>query len=289
MKSIIQKTILNDFSFYVKRDDLLGDINGNKARKLAYFIENKEKFKNKCFVSFGSSQSNALVALSIFTYENNIKLIFVCEKISNYLKQNPSGNYAIALKNKANIIENTTHINARSKAMSLLKNDDIFIEEGVAIKQSEYGFIQLAKEIKEQSKKLNIKFDIFLPSGTGTSAAFLAKHSDFEVFTTACVGGNDYLKKQILALEPNFDFNKIHILDIDKKFHFANLYKEHISLYKNSLKQCNIEFDLLYDMIGLRAMLINKKIFKNPVLYIHQGGILGNETMLERYKYKKLY
>ncbi|EFB6881211.1 1-aminocyclopropane-1-carboxylate deaminase/D-cysteine desulfhydrase, partial [Campylobacter coli] len=45
-----------------------------------------------------------------------------------------------------------------------------------------------------------------------------------------------------------------------------------------------IEFDLLYDMLGLSIAL--KREWKNPLLYIHQGGISGNSSMLERYIFK---
>lgn len=59
----------DDFDFFLKRDDLLGCINGNKARKLAFFEKNKHLFKKgQKFISYGSSQSNALVALAIFCY-----------------------------------------------------------------------------------------------------------------------------------------------------------------------------------------------------------------------------
>lgn len=48
-----------------------------------------------------------------------------------------------------------------------------------------------------------------------------------------------------------------------------------------------IEFDLLYDPIGFDTILSNLKDFENSkIIYIHQGGIKGNLTMLQRYKYK---
>lgn len=34
--SPIEKIQFQGFEFYIKRDDLLGEINGNKARKLAF-------------------------------------------------------------------------------------------------------------------------------------------------------------------------------------------------------------------------------------------------------------
>ena len=56
------------------------------------------------------------------------------------------------------------------------------------------------------------------------------------------------------------------------------------------LKQTNIEFDLLYDSLG---WIVFEEFVKNlenkdgyVFLYIHQGGVLGNKTMLERYKFK---
>ncbi|EDP6262517.1 1-aminocyclopropane-1-carboxylate deaminase/D-cysteine desulfhydrase, partial [Campylobacter jejuni] len=80
--------------------------------------------------------------------------------------------------------------------------------------------------------------------------------------------------------------SNLEFLTSDKKYHFARPYKEFYELYMNLKLKCNIEFDLLYDILGLSIAL--KQEWKKPLLYIHQGGILGNSTMLERYKFKKL-
>lgn len=213
-KSQIQKATLDGFEFFIKRDDLLGDyLGGNKARKLEFFVKNAHNFgRNLRIISYGSSQSNALAALSVFARINGFTLIFVCEKISTFLKQNPCGNYAFALQNGAQIVENSRFLSRREMALSLCEEKDIFIEEGVACKEAQCGFKTLADEIKMQSKEMKRKFDIFLPAGTGASALYLAKFSEFRVFTCACVGDEGYLKQQMLALEPNFD-----IKIIDKK------------------------------------------------------------------------
>jgi 1-aminocyclopropane-1-carboxylate deaminase len=47
-----------------------------------------------------------------------------------------------------------------------------------------------------------------------------------------------------------------------------------------------VEFDLLYDPHGWLTLLENPELFDNPLLYIHQGGLLGNESMLKRYERK---
>ncbi|HDX6261372.1 TPA: 1-aminocyclopropane-1-carboxylate deaminase, partial [Campylobacter fetus subsp. venerealis] len=38
--------------------------------------------------------------------------------------------------------------------------------------------------------------------------------------------------------------------------------------------------------VGWLSLLYNLTEFKNKILYIHQGGIIGNESLLERYKRK---
>lgn len=226
-KSQIQKATLDGFEFFIKRDDLLGDyLGGNKARKLEFFVKNAHKFeRNLRIISYGSSQSNALAALSVFARINGFTLIFVCEKISNFLKQNPCGNYAFALQNGAQIVENSRFLSRREMALSLREERDIFIEEGVACKEAQCGFKTLADEIKMQSKEMKRTFDIFLPAGTGASALYLAKFSEFRVFTCACVGDEGYLKRQMLALEPNFD-----IKIIDKKSDLRAILSPNIAL-----------------------------------------------------------
>jgi len=47
-----------------------------------------------------------------------------------------------------------------------------------------------------------------------------------------------------------------------------------------------VEFDLLYDPHGWLTLLENPELFEKPLLYIHQGGLLGNESMLKRYERK---
>lgn len=289
MYSKIEKITLDGFSFFLKRDDMLGLINGNKARKLYYYMKNKACFKPQTrFISYGSAQSNALLALSYFTLQNDFKLLFVTPKLSSFLKQNPHGNFKTALDNQALIIENESQLSLRQKALSLCQKDDIFIPEGVACKEACFGFEKLAQEIKEQGKELQCDFDIFLSSGTGTSAAFLAQYLACKVFTCACVGDERYLKEQILELEPKFDFSNLHILHTDTKFHFAKPHKELLDIYHKALKQCGVEFDLIYDSVGLLCVLKHKTLFNKPLLFIHQGGISANESMLRRYAYKGL-
>ncbi len=219
-----------------------------------------------------------MYSLSCLAKLKGWEFIYYTHHIPSFLKQNPHGNYLGALKNKAKIIE--TNLKAeelREFVLSLEDKDTLVIEEGGRVKEAQEGIKLLANEINEYAKKNNLK--VFLPSGTGTTAYFLSKHLDVEVLTTYCVGDEDYLKKQFEWLGGG----KIPtILKPRKKYHFGKLYKELFELWID-LKNAGIEFDLLYDTVGWDTILHYG--LKN-ILYIHQGGIKGNESMIQRYLYK---
>ncbi|WP_024790570.1 MULTISPECIES: 1-aminocyclopropane-1-carboxylate deaminase [unclassified Lebetimonas] len=263
--------------FHIKRDDLLRPFEGNKARKFYYFYKN-EFPEIKRVISFGSNQSNAFASLSRLCKIKGWEFIYFTNHIPAYLKQNPEGNYLESLKNDAKIIEINLRGDAlREYVLNLKDKNTLIIEEGGRIRESEEGIKILADEINEYAKKNNLK--VFLPSGTGTTAYFLAKHLDVEVLTLPCVGDEKYLKKQFCMLGGG----KIPtILSPRKKYHFGKLYKNLFEIW-NELKNAGIEFDLLYDPIGWESV---EYYNLNNILYIHQGGLKGNISMLSRYKRK---
>ncbi|GAB6074705.1 1-aminocyclopropane-1-carboxylate deaminase/D-cysteine desulfhydrase [Nautilia lithotrophica] len=264
--------------YHIKRDDLLDPIfNGNKARKFYYFLNNEFPDIRRV-ISFGSNQSNAMMSLSELCKIKKWDFVYYTNHIPKILKQNPEGNYLKALQNGANIIQTELSGEKLIKFVKSLKDKEtLIIEEGGRVKESEFGIKKLAKEVNEYALKHNLK--IFLPSGTGTTAYFLSKHVNVEVMTVPCVGDENYLKKQFKWLGGG----KIPtILKPRKKYHFGKLYPDLYNLWKE-LKNSGIEFDLLYDPIGWDTLLYYGL---KDVLYIHQGGILGNSTMIKRYERK---
>lgn len=266
---------------------------GNKARKLAFFFKHANDFKpGTHFISFGGAQSNALAALAAFSFHFDFKLIFITTQIPGSLRQNPSGNLALALNLKAHILEKPEFMSLKDYALSLCEGEDIFMPQGLSLKEAAFGYKELANEILSAQESLNLdfkdkksfKFDIFLPSGTGTAALFLAQNlPQNKIYTCACVGDEPYLKAQISSLEPSFNFKNLHILSLKQKYPFAKPHKDLLNIYQKALN-AGLEFDLLYDTLALLCVLEHQKDFQNPLLYIHQGGILGNLTQLQRYK-----
>jgi len=283
-------------SFFLKRDDLIHpDFSGNKARKFYYYLNNNFPLIKK-IVSYGSNQSNAMYSLSVLAKMKGWKFEYYVDHIPDYLRENPQGNYRRALENGMVIREQV--IGSREQVVGS-KGGILFIEEGGRQKEAEAGVRMLAEAIAVWQKEQGIEeLNIFLPSGTGTTALFLQKNlslptshssSKTTVYTTPCVGDADYLKKQFAQLEKDKAFHP-KILDTAKKYHFGKLYRDSYKIWLKLRQETGVEFDLLYDPKGWMALMENLECFSEPVLYIHQGGLIGNESMLPRYerKYKEL-
>jgi len=277
----IEEIFFDGNLFYLKRDDLIHpDFSGNKARKFYAYLS--QEFQNiEKIVSYGSNQSNAMYSLSVLAKLQGWKFEYSVDHIPAYLKENPHGNYKRALKNGMVITETIDRTNSQNI---------LYIEEGGREHNAEYGIKILAQEIETWKESKGIeKLDIFLPSGTGTTALYLQKNYTNRVYTTPCVGDSSYLQKQFLMLESNREYHPT-ILDTEKKYHFGKLYKNFYTMWQNLYFQTGIEFDLLYDPKGWIVLLENRELFSKPILYIHQGGVIGNESMLLRYerKYKNI-
>ncbi len=281
LPSPIQSITFDKQHFYLKRDDLIDpDFSGNKARKFYYFLQHDFPDIHK-LISYGSAQSNAMYSLSVLAKIKGWKFEYFVDHIADYLKEHPHGNYKAALNNGMEITEDL------SALPSVFPKEVLFVEEGGRQKEAEFGIGVLAEEIASWQLEHGVKeLNIFLPSGTGTTALFLQKHlPSNRVYTTPCVGDEAYLKKQFLELVEDENYHPI-ILSLEKKHHFAKLYKENYKIWLKLQQQTGVEFDLLYDPLGWRVLLAHPEIFSKPTLYIHQGGVLGNESMLPRYKRK---
>ena len=284
LPSPIQTIQFENHTFYLKRDDLIHpDFSGNKARKFYYFLHNDFPGIKKV-VSYGSAQSNAMYSLSVLAKMKGWEFDYYVDHIADYLKENPHGNYKAALENSMQMIE--------GRDLPIPTTETLWIEEGGRQKEAEYGINLFAEEIIAWQKEEKIdKLNIFLPSGTGTTALFLQKAfvgvgtPRPVVYTTPCVGDAAYLKKQFSQLEANEKFHP-HILTVDKKHHFGKLYKENYKIWLKLQQQTGVEFDLLYDPLGWRVLMAHPEVYSKATLYIHQGGLLGNESMLPRYERK---
>lgn len=282
--------------FHLKRDDLLhSHFNGNKARKFAELLETDLTNVTQ-LIGWGSAQANSLTSLAALAKIKGIKLKYFVDHKPEWLDLNPNGNYRAAKELGAEIVSlkellgpKAPHPHAYIQANFANSTDSYIVPEGGRFQSARQGIVQLAEEILSWSRfEKNKQIKVALPSGTGTTALYLAQvlaPQGIEVITCPCVGGKDYLIQQFDELG-NFSYYPT-ILELESKHHFGKLYLEDYEIWRLLQAETHIEFDLLYDPMMWRCLL--PWLSDNPdvsLLYIHQGGILGNETMLPRYRRK---
>ncbi|WP_089139759.1 1-aminocyclopropane-1-carboxylate deaminase/D-cysteine desulfhydrase [Vibrio rumoiensis] len=285
----------NGHPFYLKRDDLLHpEFSGNKARKFMALLE--DDYPNvTTLIGYGSPQANSLYSLAALAKLKGWQLEFYVDHIPSWLKQNPVGNYQASLELGAKIIEVRqlpSALHPSDYIQQIRQPDDqcLFVEEGGRSPIAERGIKQLAQEIIDWKSSHSISaLTVALPSGTGTTALYLTKHltpHNINVITCACVGGKEYLTQQFDGLhEP---LHPVILTTAEKAKHqFGKLYSLDYQIWQALKRQTGVEFDLLYDPYMWQCLQQWRVENPNkPLLYIHQGGLLGNVSMAKRYKRK---
>ena len=284
--SPISKITLEGRVFFVKRDDLIDPhLAGNKYRKLYTLLQTPPSTYDT-IVSYGGTQSNAMLAIAAMAQKKEWNFTYYTKQLSQTQRKHLSGNFAhaLALGMKHIELEDALYRDYIASLRLTVDSRTFVVDQGGAISEAKVGLEVLAQEIKRQKKSGAIESDIYslaTPSGTGTTALFLALAlPEYKVYTTPCIGDVAYLKEQMSALA-KLPQNLI-ILPPKKKYHFAKPYREFLETYKKLLKS-GVEFDLLYAPAMFEALLEQTH---EKILYIHSGGVSGNESMLARYSQK---
>nr|CCA21429.1 conserved hypothetical protein [Albugo laibachii Nc14] len=294
---------------HVKRDDLL-PLEGNKMRKLYWLLQQRKSFFDDAHIfSYGGSNSNAMLAIAQLSQLKRVPFTYFCEqeRFQNLLEGNMAiskmlGMHCISLSKKdfRNLVE-------EEGEASIVRDHGagkriIFIPRGAAFQEAKFGIEQLARELNSCSRNqaTNISMSVVLPSGTGTTAFYLAQYLDkaHTVHTIPCVGDHLYLRNQFQKLASDFDSTPSipNILIPKTKKRFGQLYKPFYDVYGELLESTEIEFDLLYGCVAWLVMFENFQSLhfplddetKHQVIYIHTGGVSGNPTMLQRYGQSRL-
>jgi 1-aminocyclopropane-1-carboxylate deaminase/D-cysteine desulfhydrase-like pyridoxal-dependent ACC family enzyme len=222
------------------------------------------------------------------------KFEYWVKPLPKFLKNNPNGNFQLAIDNGMRVVESTDILSnlsmqpAPSTPLSELEgvncdvSNTLFFDQGGRSQDAEIGIAECAFEIKKYCKNNSIdSYSVVVASGTGTTALYLEKYLPNKVYTVACVGDDDYLLQQMNSVDSNL--NKPKILARNFESNFGQLDIANYKLYKKLLAQTNIEFDLLYDPIAWRVLLANYDALQKPIIYIHCGGTSGNVSMINRY------
>ena len=295
LPSAVEPYVFEGRRLYIKRDDLIDeDLSGNKFRKL-YALINTPASHYKRIISYGGSQSNAMASIAALCKRKGWVFVYITKQLSHTLKTRPMGNLALALADGMQLIEvdqeeyrdiiNSLYAPEYDGRIKRLEGDLVLAQGGADIGAKE-GIAVLAKEILSFKAEQKIKkLCVVTPSGTGTTALYLAKYLPEDmVLSTPLIGDRAYLLKQMSALEaipPN-----LKIIECEGRYHFGKPYLEFLAPYNTLLDQ-GIEMDLLYAPKTLLMLKKHLDEIEDEILYVHSGGVKGNRSMLERYERKK--
>lgn len=305
-KSIVEPIEFRGRRIWLKRDDLITPIGGNKARKCyglfsgsdsvdsIDFINSVDWDKVERIVSWGGAQSNAMLALAEVAQLMEKEFVYYCQRVPGWLLSDPIGNFLQALSYGMDLRrEEFVEVDSMRDGSSLV------IPQGMAMPEAEAGIRLLADSLIEFSLREfgNKKWVIFLPSGTGTTAFYLHKHlkkcANAEVWTVPCIGDADVLSRffQKLNQTSKLEIARLpEIVEGSEKEVFGGLSERYWLIYQELLNETGLEFDLLYDAKAW-CVLVDRwgdrsgEIDANTeIIYLHQGGVTGNESMISRYK-----
>jgi len=268
---------------FLKRDDLIHPLfSGNKYRKL-YALLHTPSETIDTLVSYGGIQSNAMLSIAALCRLKGWRFEYTAKTAPHHLKAAPQGNYSSALALGMHLHE--VHPGAYEAAVEALKrscgNDArLLVPQGGADATAAEGVGVLATEIREwQEERGIVKLNIVTPSGTGTTAAYLAQAlPQCRVVTVAAVGDPSYLARQIEQLMPLPE----NLTILSTPYRFGRLHDDLLQRYE-ALKAAGVEFDLVYAPVMWLALTAYWSQLDGEVLYVHSGGLSGNETMLARY------
>ena len=233
--------------FYVKRDDLSHPyLSGNKYRKL-HVLLNTPSAQLDTVVSYGGVQSNAMLALAALCRMKGWRFEYAAKTLPGHLANDPQGNLGLALSLGMQLCEvpPDTYDAAVAELMRRRGTEtrQAVVPQGGADVSAREGVRMLAEEIRAWQRGRTLPLTVATPSGTGTTAAFLAEAlPEYRVVTATSVGDGDYLVRQIeklLPLPPN-----LTILSTPKKYRFGKPDPDLLRMFER-LKAAGIVFDLL--------------------------------------------
>jgi 1-aminocyclopropane-1-carboxylate deaminase/D-cysteine desulfhydrase-like pyridoxal-dependent ACC family enzyme len=277
----VRGTLLN-----VKRDDLIDPLlSGNKYRKLQTLVDTPASALKR-IVSYGGTQSNAMLSIAALCRMKGWGFRYYSKPLSGTLAQAPSGNLKAALELGMELVE-VSH-DVYGEVIAALRREcakgEVFVPQGGADPLARTGVEALAAEIEMWRRQAGVaELTVATPSGTGTTARYLARAlPHVAVVTTAVVGDGSYLLEQMARLGPPPE--NLEILEAMGKHPFAKPAPQLLDAYRELL-DAGLEIDLIYGARMWHELFAADRI-EPSLLYVHSGGLSGNATMLERYRYE---
>lgn len=285
----------NKNKYFIKRDDLINfALGGNKARKLEYFLYDIKEKGCDYIVTYGSTQSNHCRIVASAATKLGLKCLLILAGSENDFTF--TGNDIMYFLTETSIkwcdvneVSNT--IDREMESLKKQGYNPYFIPGGGHGDCGTHAYVEAYREIKQQSKKMGIKFDyIFLASGTGTTQAGLIAGKKVLNGTEEIVGisiarkayrGIEVIRESLETYYMEF-YNENLFSDKDIIFDdsyigegYADTYKGIAETIKLMFCKNSIILDPTYTgkaFYGMRQYIEKKNIKNKNILFIHTGG-----------------
>lgn len=302
-----------DVDIFMKRDDLTGPscFGGNKTRKLEFIVGKALEEGVEYFISMGGYQTNAGMEMVAFCRIFGLKPILYLSDVINqgepkhflgnlllnkimnceihYVTKDYEGDSLISMKNKRlELSEN------RKKELESKGHKVKLIPPGCAHPDGWVAYVLGFKEVFQQSKEMNIKFDYFYhTTGTGGSlpgiiASKLLMESNTKIMSIAIQ--NDPCNKETICQRTEAVFQRLGLeppkkdiildeININKDFvgkGYGVPSREGTEAIKELAREEGLFVDPVYTGKGFSGLLGHIKSGKIPkgskVVFLHTGG-----------------
>lgn len=192
---------------------------------------------------------------------------------------------ALALGMRLHEVSHAEYENAIQQLRRSTDPATLFLPQGGADPLAQGGLNVLAGEIRTWMQLQGLRsLKVVTPSGTGTTAYYLATAlPEATVITAPMAGSETYLRAQMQLL--GHIPENLQVLSHEQKYHFARPYRALLQMH-HELIAAGVEFDLIYGAPMWHTLLQHMDEISGPILYVHSGGLIGNETMLARYRHQ---
>jgi 1-aminocyclopropane-1-carboxylate deaminase len=268
-------------------------LSGNKSWKLYHYYNDQSYGHVKRVVSYGGNQSNAMYAIHQLCKDKQWHFHYFSNPIDNDDVTVNSHYHKVFLEKKNSTIHDYEAEYKYYMDTVFDPADTLLIEQGACSEHAREGVERVAQQIHSFAlNELNgEELNILLPSGTGTSCAYLTQYfvrqnANIRVWTVPCVGNKAYLLDQMLKLVPDSTFLEKNIHIIEAKGKYRKFAHPHVDLY-NYWKQFKDEYGIELDLIYAPKTLVtfeDTKLSRDGIwMYLHTGGVTGNISQLNRY------
>jgi 1-aminocyclopropane-1-carboxylate deaminase len=334
MATPLDTVIFRNTRVFVKRDDLLEShgLSGSKARKFRALARPGALDGIACIVSFGGSQSNAMRSLAMFANRRDVQFIYyIARPVPQHVRRQKGGNFYDAMQAGMEIRHVSSEIydrvfkeNPLTSPLVFIRNDIshlsedqfLYIPQGGAWPGAEDGIRELAYELDAQLRdmrelgRLTFPYTrplVFLGSGTGTTALYLAKHLAHaaRIVAVPVAGSSEYLVQQMRALdvtaatlEPSTGPSEFagfpEVIRPRIRSTFADIRAEKLAMWRELERagEGRIHFDLVYGPPAWEELwlaLDEGRLQRDcDIVFLHTGGLEGNKSMLNRFTFKGL-